>query len=252
MSEHAISIPTPDGSADGFLVRPTADERAAPGVILLTDIIGIRDAAHTFAQRLADQGYVVLMPNVFYRSARPPLWTFKFDFSDERTVKRFSELMGPLQPEAIERDASAYVDFLAAQPGVKEGPMGIAGYCATGGVALRMAAARPDRLAAVASFHGGGLCTDAPKSPHLVLPRVKARLYFAHAHQDRSMPQAAIDRLVEALAAWGGEYDSEVYEGAGHGWTQTDAGVYNAAAADRAFGKLTELFAQTLSSQELT
>jgi carboxymethylenebutenolidase len=93
------------------------------------------------------------------------------------------------------------------------------GYCATGGMALRIAAARPDRIAATASFHGGGLFTDAPTSPHLALPRVKARLYFGHAIQDRSMPEEAIEKLNRALESWGGQYESEVYEGAYHSWT---------------------------------
>lgn len=245
MCEEAIEIRTTDGTADGFLIRPAAGSSSA-GVILLTDIVGLREAPLTLAQRIADRGYVVLVPNVFYRSGRPPLWSFKPNFTEAPTLERMRELMSPLTPEAIERDAAAYVDFLATQSGVSAAPLGIVGYCATGGVALRMAAARPDRIAAVASFHGGGLYNDTPRSPHLVLPRVKARLYFGHAFQDRSMPQAAIDKLDEALAAWGGTYESEVYEGAGHGWTQTDTGVYDRTHAERAFDKLIALFAHTL------
>jgi len=111
---------------------------------------------------------------------------------------------------------------------------------------MRTAAAEPDKVAAVASFHGGGLYTDAPTSPHLVLPRIKARLYFGHATNDRSMPQEAIEKFDRALDAWGGKYQSEVYEGAFHGWTVPDAPIYNQAQAERAFEKLTELFANTL------
>jgi carboxymethylenebutenolidase len=246
MSEETIEIRTPDGIADGFLNRPAAGG-PAPGVIMLTDIGGIREVTRKLAQRVADEGFVVLSPNAYYRTGRPPLWSFRPNFGDERTAKRFAELASPLAPAAVERDALAYAEFLSAQSGVKAGPVGVVGYCFTGGVALRMAAAQPERFAAVASFHGGGLCTDAEASPHQVLPRVRARLYFGHAVQDRSMPPESIDKLAAALAAWGGKAESEVYEGAFHGWTMSDAPVWNEAQAERAFGKLSELLKQTLS-----
>ena len=114
-------------------------------------------------------------------------------------MKRFAELMGPLGPEAMELDAGDYVDFLAAQDSVNDGPMGVVGYCFTGAMAVRTAAVRPDKIVAAASFHGGALYTDAPASPHLALPRVKARLYFGHAVEDRSMPAEAIEKLNQAL-----------------------------------------------------
>jgi carboxymethylenebutenolidase len=112
---------------------------------------------------------------------------------------------------------------------------------------LRIAARRPEKIAAAASFHGGGLFTDAPTSPHLVLPRVKAQLYFGHAVEDRSMPKESIEKFEQALAAWGGKYESETYDGAYHSWTTLDSPVYNKAQAERAFGKLTALFDATLS-----
>ena len=123
---------------------------------------------------------------------------------------------------------------------------GVVGYCYTGGFALRVAAACPERIAAAASFHGGSLVTDAPTSPHLLLPRIQAQLYFGHAVDDRSMPEDAIRTLDAALETWGGEYESEIYEGAHHGWTASDNPAYNAAQADRAFSKLTDLFAAAL------
>jgi carboxymethylenebutenolidase len=187
------------------------------------------------------------MPNVFYRTGKPPMFSFRPDFNDERTRKRLAEISGPLTPEAMARDAAAYVDFLAAQNGVRKGSLGVVGYCLTGAMALRTAAARPDKIAAAASFHGGGLFTDKPTSPHLLLPRIKARLYFGHAFEDRSMPQEAIEHLNDALATWGGKYQSEVYDGARHGWTTLDAPVHNQPQAERAFAKLTELLAQALN-----
>src|SRR5262249_47866130 len=132
------------------------------------------------------------------------------------------------------------------------GPIGVVGYCFTGALALRMAAARADRVAAAASFHGGGLYTAAPTSPHLVLPRVKARLYFGHAVEDRSMPAEAIARPGRALGGWGGRFESETYGGASHSWTVPDSPIYNQPQAERAFAKLTELFAATLPAATVT
>jgi carboxymethylenebutenolidase len=161
-------------------------------------------------------------------------------------MKRIAELSAPVTPEAMERDALDYIEFLAAQDAVSEGAMGVVGHCFTGQMAMRAAATRPDRIAAAASFHGTRLFTDDPTSPHLVLPRVKARLYFAHAVEDNTMPKEAIEKFNRALEAWGGKYESEVYEGAYHGWTALDSPVYNEAQAERAFKKLTEIFAETL------
>jgi len=245
MIEEEIEIRTSDGTADGFLYRAQG-ERRLPGVIHLTDIGGIRSSHREMARRLAEKGYAVLMPNVFYRTGKPPVLDVKLGMGDERTMKRFRELTAPLTPEAVERDARAYVNFLAGHSAASRGPIGVVGYCFTGAFAMRTAAAEPDKVAAVASFHGGGLYTDAPTSPHLVLPRIKARLYFGHATNDRSMPQEAIEKFDRALDAWGGKYQSEVYEGAFHGWTVPDAPIYNQAQAERAFEKLTELFANTL------
>jgi carboxymethylenebutenolidase len=245
MIEEEIEIRTADGTSDGFLYRPE-DGRPLPGVVHLTDIGGIRPAKREMARRLAEEGYTVLLPNVFYRTGRTPLWDFPRNFEEDRTRKRFAELTGPLTPEAMERDGSAYVDFLAGQASARQGGMGAVGYCFTGAMALRIAAARPDRITAAASFHGGGLHTEAPTSPDLSLPRVKARLYFGHAVEDRSMPPEAIEKLEEALAAWGGSYESALYEGARHGWTVPDSPVYNRDQAERAFGKLRQLFAASL------
>src|SRR5215510_480109 len=237
MIEEEIEIRAIDGTSDGVLFRPE-DERRLPGVIFLTDIGGIRPATRDMARRLAAEGYCVLLPNVFYRSGRPPLWDFPRRLGEERTMKRIAELSSPLTPETMERDASDYVEFLAAQDSVSEGAMGVVGHCITGGMAIRVAAARPDRIAAAASFHGVRLFTDDATSPHLVLPRVKARLYFAHAVEDNSMPAEAIEKLNGALEAWGGKYESEIYEDAYHGWTALDSPVYSSPQAERAFQKL--------------
>jgi len=245
MVEEALEIRTPDGSCDALLYRAD-DGRRQPGVIHLTDIGGIRPSHSKMARRLADQGYVVLLPNVFYRTGKPPMFDFTPTMGEERTMKRFAELATPMTPDATERDAAAYVDFLAAQPSVGSSTIGVVGHCFTGGMAMRAAAVRAGKVGAAASFHGGGLYTDAPTSPHLVLARIRAELYFGHAINDQSMPEEAIKNLEQALGRWGGKYQSETYAGAYHGWTTPDTPVYNQQQADRAFEKLAELFARTL------
>ena len=247
MNEQGMQIRTPDGVSDSVLYV-SEDRRRLPGVIFLTDIIGIRPSQRAMAWRLAAEGYTVLMPNVFYRTGRPPLFDFPLKMGEERTMKRLRELSEPLTPEAFERDASAYVDFLAAQESVSEGPMGVVGYCFSGGLAMRTAAARPDRIAAAASFHGGNLVTDTASSPHLVLSKVKARLYFGHAVNDRSMPVEAIRKLEAALEAWGGAYQSEIYDGALHGWMIAGGRAYHEEHAQRGFSKLMELLDGTLKT----
>jgi carboxymethylenebutenolidase len=244
MVEQEIEVEAGDGRAEAVLLHDEATPR--PGVLIFTDIHGIRPASLQLARRLAARGWTVLVPNVFYRTARLPIWAARPDMTDEKSRQRFGELTAPLTPEAMERDGAAYVDHLAASPATAPGGMAVVGYCFTGAMALRTAAARPDRILAAASFHGGGLWTAAPTSPHLVLPCVKARLYFGHAEEDRTMPAPAIAELDRALAAWGGRYASETYPGARHGWTMEDSPIYNPEQADRAFTHLADLLAATL------
>jgi carboxymethylenebutenolidase len=245
MQELDIEVPTADGSSDSVLFRPDAD-KSHPGVLYLTDIVGIRPTSREAAARLAEQGYIVLMPNLFYRTGRAPLQPSVRALEGDAAKKRMAELAGPLPQDAMKRDASAYIDFLASQNGVSKGMIGVVGYCFSGKMAMYAAAARPDKVAAASSFHGGGLYTDDAASPHLSLPCVKARLYFAHAVQDRSMPEQAIANLEHALQRWGGRYESETYEGAHHSWTSTDSAVYNQPQAERAFQKLLVLLQECL------
>ena len=245
MIERELEIPAPDGVSDGVFFLPEA-RRTLPGAFFLTDVGGIRPSQRQMARRLADAGYAVLMPNVFYRTRRPPMFDFPMNFREERTRARMAELTTPLTPDAIERDAHAFAAYLAAQVGVAPSPMGAAGLCFSGALAMRFAAALPNLIAAAASFHGGRLFIDAPTSPHLLLPRIKAHLYFGHAIKDSSMPAEAIEKFNAALAAWGGRYTSEVYDGAYHSWTVPDSPLYDEPQAERAFAKLTELFATAL------
>jgi carboxymethylenebutenolidase len=243
MREETVRIKTPDGEADGFVYVPDG-AGPWPGVLHYPDGIGIRPAFHQMAKRLAAEGYAVLLPNIYYRTTAGPAFEMPFDFRDPKTRERFMELSGPLTPDAMERDAAAYLHCLGQQANVK-GRMGVVGYCLTGQMAMRTAAAAPERIAAAASFHGGGLYTEDAASPHRSLPRIKARLYFGHAANDMFMNAEAIAKFEAALAQWGGAYESETYP-AMHGWTVPGGEVYDVAQAERHFAKLKSLFAETL------
>ena len=245
MIEKNIEIRTPDGSADGVLVRPDGDDRV-PGVIVLTDIWGIRPAFVDLAKRIAEHGYAVLLPNIFYRSGKPP-FAENMDFKDPRTRARVDEISRPLTPEKMESDGSAYVDFLASQPSVNDGQIGVVGFCYAGQFALRTAAARPNRIGAAASFHGGGLYKEDDRSPHLLLQRIKARLYFGHAMNDQSMTNSQIELFETALAKWGGDYASETYN-ARHGWMIPGREMFDPENAGRGFSKMIELFDSALKN----
>lgn len=246
LTQLEIQIPMSTGVTDAVLVTPSAST-PLPGIIHLTDIGGIRPAHIQMASELASHGYTVLLPNVFHRTSRPPVLTV--DRADQEAVtRRIRELLEPLTPPAVEDDAYRYIDFLLAQKSVASSkPIGVVGYCGTGSHPMRYAAARPDQVAAGASFHGTYLYADDPKSPHLLLPRIKARLYFGHASNDPYMPAASILALEASLRQWGGEYESETYSGASHSWMVPDSPLYNPSQAARGFEKLTALFAETLT-----
>lgn len=246
MTEQELQIPMPGGVADAVFFSPSPST-PLPGVLFLPDIGGIREALRSMARHLSTEGYAVLLVNPFYRTSRPPVFDFPRKAGEPRTVQRMAELTTPLTPEAQQQDSAAYIDFLTAQTAVRSGPIGVVGHCFTGALALRVAATCPNQVAAAASFHGGGLYKASdPASPHLVLPQVRARLYFGHAINDKSMDAEAIERLGQALEEWGGTYENEIYEGASHGWTVPDNPAFNPEQADRAFRKLTELFAAKL------
>ena len=246
MTQSPLEVKTAAGPTEAFFFTPESGTGPWPGVVYLTDIGGIRPAYHTMARRLADKGYAVLLPNIFHRVSRLPVIDFEFKMGEERSMKRLSELMNALPSAQMSEDGSLYVDDVLAMKTVKQGKVGVVGYCFAGSMSVRTAAARPDKVAAAASFHGGGLVTDMPDSPHLSLPKIKARLYFGHAIEDRSMPKEAIARLDAALKAWGGKYESEVYEGAYHGWAVPGSPIYNEKQAERHFEKLVGLFDATL------
>ncbi|MCL2660956.1 MAG: dienelactone hydrolase family protein [Acidobacteriaceae bacterium] len=246
MKEQDIQLQMPGGAADAVLFTPDTTH-PLPGVLHFPDIGSIRDVQQTMAKRLASEGYVVLMPNTFYRTSRPPVFTFERRIGDPRSMERLRELIAPLTPEVQAQDFAVYIDFLASQPSVVADRIGIVGYCIGGSHALRTASIRPDKVRAIASFHGGSLYKENdPGSPHMVLPRVKAKLYFGHADHDPTMTADDIAHFEQALKAWGGSYQSELYAGAGHGWTVSDNPSYNEPSAERAYGKMRDLFKASL------
>ncbi|MBD0671970.1 dienelactone hydrolase family protein [Streptomyces sp. CBMA156] len=243
-----VDIPTADGTADAYLAHPD-DGRAHRAVILYMDAFGLRPHLERMADRLAEAGYTVLVPNAFYRSGRAPVVELPelIDLEqDSGLFARIGPLLATLTPEATTRDADAYLRWLADSPLVQDGPVGLTGYCRGALLALRTAASHPDRIAVAAGFHGGSLATDTPDSPHLGADRITAELYFGHADQDPALPPEQIDRLAAALTAAGVRYRAEVYAGAPHGYTQADTTRYDAAADERHWAALLGVLRQAL------
>jgi carboxymethylenebutenolidase len=242
MIEAKVEIPAIGNEA--LLLRPDAAGEF-PGVIFLTDIWGIRPGNIGMGKRLAGKGFTVLMPNVVHRYADIEPHGLETDNPDEN-MKRLGKLFTALTTDQMVSDGKAHVDFLLAQKGVTPGKIGVVGYCFTGQMAVRIAAAVPDKIAAAASFHGGFLVTDKPDSPHRLLKPITARLYFGHAVEDSSATPEHIANLEQALRDWHGAFQSEVYDDARHGWTTPGRDVYNELQAERAFEKLVELLDATL------
>jgi carboxymethylenebutenolidase len=246
MANSNVDVKTPDGVADAYLTRPD-DAGSHRPVLFIIDAFGLRPRIEEMADRIAERGYVVLAPNVFYRAGRAPVLPMP-DFSDAEGRASFFQqvrpLMEQLTPEAIARDGEAYLDFLAEQA---PGPAAITGYCMGGRLGFRIAAAHPHRVAALAAFHAGGLVTDAPDSPHLSSDRVQAEIYFGHADEDANMTPEQIATLDSALDEAGVRHRTEVYEGAHHGYTMSDTAVYDEAATERHYSALFELLEQTLA-----
>jgi carboxymethylenebutenolidase len=244
MIEKQVDVKTPDGVADCALFYPSETGKW-PGIIMYTDIGGVRPVFRDMGKRLAAEGFVVLVPNPFYRASRLPVYHDPFKFGEEKTTARMNELRAFLSPAGSARDASAFVNFLLSQKQAN-GKIGAVGYCMGGGMAVRTAAAEPDKVQAAASFHGSQLVSDAPESPHTLAPKIKARMYFGFAIEDRTMPPEAVEKLKAALDAAHVNYEGEVFAGARHGWCVKDHSVYHEHQAEHAWHHLGELFKETL------
>ncbi|MET9396827.1 dienelactone hydrolase family protein [Kitasatospora sp. NPDC002965] len=247
----SVDVPTADGVADAYLSHPD-DGQAHPGVLLYMNAFGLRPVLEAMADRLAAEGYTVLVPNVFYRLGRAPLVRLPeppeliSTRTDPTLFERLGPMMDSLTAELFARDADAYLRWLADSPAATDGPVGITGYCLGAKLALQTAAARPERVAAAAGFHGGLLATAEPDSPHLLAGLVRAELYFGHADQDESLPVEQIDLLAKALTDAGVRHTCEVYEGAPHGFTQSDTASYRPEADARHWAALLALLKRSL------
>ena len=238
-----IDVTTPDGVADCHFVHPASG--AHPGVLIWPDAFGLRPAKRQMARRLAESGYSVLVVNQYYRSQRVPIVSTT-NFGAERDT--LLPLMGTLSADTHMSDARAFVSFLDDQASVDSNrKMGTMGYCMGGPITMRTAAAVPDRVGAGASFHGGGLVTDQPDSPHLLVPQMTAHYLFAIAENDDQNDPEAKNVLRETFDAAGLPAEIEVYEGALHGWCPPDTQVYHEAQAERAWSRLLALFERALA-----
>ncbi|MDO0930558.1 dienelactone hydrolase family protein [Streptomyces sp. DG2A-72] len=242
-----VDIPTEDGTADAYLSHP-GDGSPRPAVLLYMDALGLRPRLNAMADRLAEAGYTVLVPNVFYRHGRAPVFElpeFIDDASRPALFEHILPIMQSLTPDAAMRDADAYLRWLADCPAAADGPVALTGYCMGAGLALRTAGTYPERVAAAAGFHGGRLASDSPDSPHLVAEHITAELYFGHADEDPSLSPEQIQRLEDALTAAGVRHQCEVYPGAHHGFTQSDTSAYDREGDERHWAALLDLLKRT-------
>ena len=241
-----VDIKTPDGVADAYFVHPSQGKSA--GVLIWPDIFGLRPAFRQMATRLAGSGYAVLVINPFYRTQRAPTAPAKPDFNDPATRQALMTLMGTLNANTAVTDAKAFVAFLDGQmPVDRKKKIATTGYCMGGPFVFRTAAAFPERVGAGATFHGGGLVTDKPDSPHLLIPQIKASFLVAIAENDDQREPQTKDVLRDSFAKAHLPAEIEVYAGTMHGWCPPDSHVYNESQAEKAWSRMLALFSQSLA-----
>jgi carboxymethylenebutenolidase len=249
--ETNVDIKTPDGTCDAAFFHPPTGSH--PGVIIWPDAFGLRPSLREMGRRLAGSGYSVLVVNPFYRVAKAPVVedASNFNFSDPPQRAKLTPLMGSITAAgAVEKDAPAFVAWLDSQPQVdKTKKIGTQGYCMGGPLVMRTAASVPTRIGAGGSFHGGGLVTNNPDSPHLLAPKIKAKMYFGVAANDDAQQPDAKTKLKEAFDAAKNPAEIEVYSQSQHGWCISDMPkqangqpIYNKPDADRAWTKLLALY----------
>jgi carboxymethylenebutenolidase len=246
VSESEVNVTTPDGTADCYFVHPTTG--AYPGVVIWPDILGLRPAFRQMGKRLAETGYAVLVVNPFYRGRRAPVVPEGASFADPATRETVMPLAQALNATTHVTDARAFVAYLDSQTAVNRNrKVGTMGYCMGGPIVMRTAAAVPDRVGAAASFHGGGLVSQAADSPHLLVPTMKAQFLIAVAENDDQREPETKTVLRDTFAKAGLAAEIEVYAGAAHGWCPPDSAVYNEPQAERAWSRLLALFEKALA-----
>jgi carboxymethylenebutenolidase len=245
MSREQIDIETRDGCCPTSVFRPE-DDGMWPAVIFFMDGLGIRPALFDMGERLANAGYVVLLPDLFYRAGRYASMDPKEIFAKGT----FREVIGPLMAttdnQKAAEDTAAFLAYIDTRTDVAGSKVGVTGYCMGGGMALTAAATYPDCIVASASFHGGRLATDSPTSPHLLASRMRGFVYVAGADNDDSYPPEMAALLEKALTDAKVDHRCEIYAGARHGWTMPDFPVYDEAAAERHWRELAGLLGRTL------
>ena len=245
VTERDVSVKTADGSADAALFVP-AGKGKWPAVLMWPDILGLRPVFREMGRRLAAQGYVVLVPNPYYRMKKAPVVEGAFDFGNKDDMNKLMAFRSGLTDPMVDRDSSAFVTFLDAQPQTdKRKKAGVQGYCMSGPISFRSAAARPDRIGAVATFHPGALVTDKPSSPHLLVPRSRAAYLVIIAKNDaEKMPKEKAD-LDAAFAAAKRPAKVEI-SSANHGWTVAGSQTYDEKEAERAWAELLPFYRANL------
>jgi len=246
VTETDVMVPTPDGTADAVLFHP-AGSGSWPAVLMWPDILGLRPVFREMGRRLAAEGYTVLVPNPFYRTKRAPVVTGAFDFNNPESRAMLDSLRASLTGAAIDRDAAAFITFLDQQKQVnRRKGAGVQGYCFSGPFAFHTAAGRSDRIRAVGSFHGGGLVTKDPTSPHLLIPKTKASFLVAIARNDDQKQPDAKDVLKAAFATAKRPAVVEVFP-ADHGWCVAGSQAYDQPSAERAWTELLRLYRANLA-----
>ena len=245
VTERDVEIRTPDGVADCYFVTPSRGAHAA--VLVWPDILALRPAFREMGKRLARSGYAVLTVNPFYRDSRAPVVGRGASFGQPEIREIVLPMAGNLNADTHVTDARAFVSWLDDQPEVDTNKgIGTTGYCMGGPMVMRTVAAVPDRLVAGATFHGGGLATGNPDSPHLLIPDTRASMLHCVAQNDDDNNPQAKETLREAYAASSINAEIEVYDDAMHGWCAIDSQVYHQAQAERAWSRLLNLFENNL------
>jgi carboxymethylenebutenolidase len=245
-----ITLPTGDGDARAFVFTPDAGAGPWPAVIIAMDAPAIRPAMFEMGERLAAAGYYVLLPDLFWRAGHyDPPDIAKARAGDPEAVAVFQKLRGSTSTDKQMTDVKACLDYLAKQPQAQAGKVGITGYCMGGAIALRAAGMFPDRIAAAASFHGGNMATDHENSPHLLAPKIRAKVLVAGADEDASYDEAQNVRLTQALSDAGVDAEVSIWTGCKHGWVPTDMAVHNPEGAERHWRELVALFDATLKEK---
>lgn len=242
-----IKLPTPDGDARAFAFTPSQGRGPWPAVIIFMDAPAIRPALFDMGERLAQSDYFVLLPDLFWRAgdyARPDV--VKLRAGDPDQIANFQKLRASTNAEKQVMDTKAALDWLAKQPDAKADKVGVTGYCMGGAIALRAAGTFPDRVVAAAAFHGGGMATDDPQSPHLLARKIKAKVLVAGADKDAHYDEAQNERLKKALAEARVDAEVSIWKGCLHGWVPSDMPVHNPEGAERHWRELLALFDETL------